>query len=364
LSAAANPAATLLTVVVGASLVFLMSSLLTRKVRFLAARMGVVDVPGGRRQHAQTTPRGGGLAIVAVVLVLAWFLLAFGYSPSWTAAMAIGGLLVAIVGGLDDLLGLPALARLAVHLLAAGFVALFAWYPHALAVGVGPFGQLAGFGAVVWTTLLIGWTLNAVNFMDGIDGLAASTTVAVALGMLACGVVHHAGSLPPLAWLLLDVGVAAATGGFLYHNWPPATVFLGDVGSGFLGFALMVLALWADAASVAPLTCFLVLMGCFYVDTGWTLLRRALRFQPVWHAHSEHAFHQALRRGFSHRQISLAYLSVVLLWSAPLALLAATGWVPGWIVVTVAYLPLLAGAIALGAGTPAPEDASPGGEAQ
>jgi Fuc2NAc and GlcNAc transferase len=357
LTIAANAVGTVTAAVVAVALTSLLSAALTARVAALAARCGVVDQPGGRRHHARPTPRGGGLAIVLVVLAVALALAWAQQAPRWPLAVLGAGGLVALVGGLDDVVSVRAPLRLLAHLTAAFLVAALAWLPEARAsLAVASWSEPA---AVALVTLLLGWTLNALNFMDGVDGLASGYALVVAGGLLLCAAFAVGDVAPSTGWWALTLAIFAASAGFLRHNWSPAAVFLGDVGSGFLGFVLLALALWADAAGALPLGCFLLLMAPFYVDTGWTLLRRALRLQPIWRAHSEHVFHQLLRRRWSHRAISGAYLGVGGLWCLPLAMAVARAAAPSALLMTAGYLPLFALAIGLGGGRPAPSGSGP-----
>jgi Fuc2NAc and GlcNAc transferase len=181
------------------------------------------------------------------------------------------------------------------------------------------------------------WLLNLYNFMDGIDGIAGVEAVTVALA--ACLLAWLAG-LGVEAWwpmLLLAAGVA----GFLVWNWPPARIFMGDAGSGFIGLMLGLLSIQAAQLSFELLAGWLVLLAVFVTDATLTLLRRLLRGQPLTEAHRSHAYQYAARRLGGHRSVTLAVAGINLLWLLPIAALMVTGWlatIPGLV---LAYAPLV-----------------------
>jgi len=212
--------------------------LLTPVVRRYSLARGLLDIPNERSSHTVPTPRGGGLAIVVVVLAgVGWLGLA-GYLPGPSTAALLGGMLVAAIGWLDDRKGVPAPVRLAAHAVAAMWAVWWLKGLPSLVVGQGT-ANLGGFGTVLAAVAIV-WAINLTNFMDGIDGLAAVEASTVAL----IGAALLAPVNPPLA------GAAAITGGaalgFLPWNWQRARIFLGDVGSGFLGYSLATLALASE----------------------------------------------------------------------------------------------------------------------
>lgn len=245
--------------------------------RRYAIRRALIDHPGDRRSHHVPTPRGGGLGIAAALLLaLAWLAWAL---PAWRTVLlgAAGGLaLVAGIGLADDHRPLPATLRLLVHALAAALLGGALWLQ----------------GASAWHCLaaaaLALVLVNAWNFMDGIDGLAASQAALAALGyaLLADGAA---------AWLAAALLAAAA--GFLPFNFPRARVFMGDVGSCALGYGLacvVALALREEAIGKAPLL--LLPLLAFLLDSGFTLFSRILNKERWWQAHAQHAYQHWARR--------------------------------------------------------------------
>ena len=307
----------------------------------------LLDVPNDRSSHCRPTPRGGGLGLVVAHLVgvLAASLLALATCELATMLIG-GGLLVATVGLLDDLGHVQVSRRLICHLLA--FVWAVWWLGGLPPVDFG-FGaiDLGPMGTVPMLVYLV-WFLNLFNFMDGIDGIAGaqalsmSVTASLLLWICADGV----NSALPL--LLL----AAATGGFLVWNWPPAKIFMGDVGSGYLGFALGALALWTVVEGWLTVWVWLILGGAFLADATVTLLVRARHGTTLAEAHRSHAYQRLSRYWGSHRLVTLAFVAVNVVWLAPWALLAALRSHLGAACAMAALSPLFLLAARLGAGRP------------
>lgn len=281
--------------------------------RYAEARL--MDLPNARSSHAVPTPRGGGLAIALVALAGIALLGAVGVLPWRTAgALAGGGALIAGIGWVDDHQHVAAPVRAGVHLLAAAWAL---WLLGGLpGVTLGAVELRLGMAGSVLGALGIFWILNLYNFMDGIDGLAGGEAVTV--GVFGGALLLAAGS-PGLAAAAFVV--AAAGAGFLAWNWHPARIFMGDVGSGMLGYLFAVLAVASERAGAVPLVAWMILLGVFVVDATVTLLRRALRGEKVYAAHRSHAYQRAVQAGWSHARVSGAVLAV----NVVLAGLAAWG---------------------------------------
>jgi len=269
----------------GCAVICAVSVLGTWAARGYALRRQLLDQPGERRSHQVATPRGGGMAIVlAVSIALAWA--AWQWPAQRNAALiALAGLLlVAGIGWWDDHRPLAARWRLAVHLLAS-----LAWGALVWRLG----GQ-AWMGALA--ALFAVGLVNVWNFMDGINGLAVSQA---ALAALAYALVLA----PPLSWL--GWAVTAACLGFLPFNFPRARIFLGDGGSGGLGFMLAMLFGIGLASGLGVWSLWLPL-STFLVDAGFTLAARILSRQRWWEPHAQHVY-QRLARRFGHTQVTLGY---------------------------------------------------------
>ena len=283
------------------AIIALATAVATWTARRYALRGNLMDQPGERRSHQIATPRGGGIAIVLTVLAAAFYLMSRqpAVEPLWVGFLS-GLLVVAGIGWWDDHRPLSPWLRLAVQgvaamLLATGVVLQTGdWLP----------AMVAFVAAMV--------LVNVWNFMDGINGLAVSQAgmAAAAYAMLLTG-----------DWRWMALTVAAACLGFLPFNFPRARIFLGDVGSGALGFMLAGLAtttLLAVPPSAAPLL--MLPLSVFLVDAGFTLLRRILRREQWWTPHVTHLYQIAARR-LGHGAVTMTYaassgvtLSLMLAW--------------------------------------------------
>jgi Fuc2NAc and GlcNAc transferase len=306
-------------------------------LRYALAR-DLLDHPNERSSHAAPTPRGGGLGIVGAFLAGLAALYALGeINVMLFAAVAGGGIAIAAVGFVDDHGHLSPSVRLAVHFVAVAWALYWLCGMPPLPVGGGYVLDGPAWTAVGAVGLV--WLLNLYNFMDGIDAIAGVEAVCVGLGAALL-----AGS--PV-WVL----VAAAAAGFLVLNWPPARIFMGDVGSGFLGFVLGVLAVDAAAWEQLPLASSAILLGVFLVDATVTLVRRWLHGERLSQAHRSHAYQHAARRFGGHRPVVLVVIAVNVLWLLPWAWVAQA-W-PRWglAAAIAAMAPLAWSTWRIGAGT-------------
>ncbi len=313
-------------------------------VRHYALNNNILDLPNSRSSHTCPMPRGGGLAIF-LAFAAACFALCIGdlLDSKTTLTLLSAGGAIGIVGFLDDRWELRARTRLAVHLAAAILVVS--------TLGGLPEAQLARWGlsafwvASIFTVLVIVWGTNLFNFMDGIDGIAASEAIFFSV----------AGAW--LNWADGDLGmsvallsVAAATLGFLAWNWPPARIFMGDVGSGFLGFMITALAVLASRRGGTPIEVWPILGGVFVVDATTTLIRRIVRGDAFMEPHNTHAFQHLARRLRSHKRVTLIVIAVNLLWLYPWAYWVNRHPSMGPICVAAALTPLVLIALKFNAG--------------
>lgn len=323
-----------------------MSFILTLFLRRTANVIGLIDVPNERSSHAVPTPRGGGLAIVIASLAgTALLAVLGGIGTHLCVALIVGGAMVATVGFIDDRNSLSAGKRLVVHFIAA--IWAIAWIGPLTSlriansvVQLGPIGYLL-------STLGIVWFLNIFNFMDGIDGIAGSETVFICAAVVLAA--YFSGTLKEIPISASVIGFATA--GFLLWNWPPAKIFLGDVGSGYLGFMIAALALAQARVDPSALWTWLIIGGVFVVDADITLIRRFLRGEHLALAHREHAF-QWLARKFGHATVTISVILVNVLWLLPCAVASVIWPVYAFWIALLALSPLVIGAIAIGAGRP------------
>lgn len=320
---------------------------LTGALRRYALAKSLLDIPNERSSHAVPTPRGGGLAVVLTFLLGLVALTITGFVPVFLFLGLFGaGGLVAAIGWADDRKDIPARFRLAGHF-AAGVWALF-WLGGLPQLPVFGLEVNLGISGHVLAAFYLVWLLNLYNFMDGINGIAGIEAITVCTGgAVLCWLCPGCTNGSWAASLLL----AAATAGFLVWNFPRARIFMGDVGSGFLGMLLGTLSLAAGWSTPELFWAWIILLGTFVVDATITLIRRGLRGEKVYQAHRSHAYqHAALKYG--HTLVALGYGVINLLWLLPIAALVALGLIGGLTGVIVAYLPLILLAVCFKAGLP------------
>lgn len=297
--------------------------------------LGLIDIPNERSSHASPRPRGGGLGIVIALIAGMLICLPFlATMVSWSLVLT-GAAAVAGVGFIDDLRPVSIAWRLLAHVV-AGVLLLMA-LPSPLSIELGSGWVLTESVARVVSLLGVIWLINAFNFMDGIDGLAGSEAMFVGLGAAVLIALTHPGHpMIVVAGLL-----AAACAGFLVLNWPPARIFLGDVGSGFLGFVVAGLALWAMSEKLTSQWPWIILNGLFIVDATFTLVRRGIRGERIFAGHRQHAYQRLSRRWSSHRRVTSFAMVVNFLWLLPCAVVSVL--LPEWApeVVAIALLPIV-----------------------
>ncbi|MES9907148.1 MAG: glycosyltransferase family 4 protein [Candidatus Thiodiazotropha sp.] len=346
------------------ALSFSLSLGLTGLARSYALRRGLMDRPNNRSSHLVETPRGGGIAFVLVYLALLAGVMISSLSTDdldhkLHLTLLLGDGLVVAIGYIDDHRHVSAMVRFTVHLIAAVIAVTLLRMP---AIDLWPGLSLEGWwlDALMVTGLV--WLLNLYNFMDGIDGIASLQGIAVLCGAALLLMLNHAGS-EATAWLLI---LAACLAGFLVWNWPPAKIFMGDAGSGFIGYALGVFALYTANAYPISLWSWLILLGLFVVDATWTLGVRMAHGEKWYRPHAKHAYQHLARqrqslsidrglsaehsRSLAHRWVILQGLLINLLWLLPLAWLAAVFPGYGLLLTLIAFVPLVILVRLLGAG--------------
>lgn len=278
------------------------------RLRFDSAGL---DTPGHRSLHSQPTPHGGGLGIVVVAVGIGLFL-------GLPAALLGGMVALALISIIDDWRPLPFWVRLIAHLLAATCVVFL----H----------SDRGVEVLIVATLLIAWSTNAYNFMDGADGLAGSMAV---IGFAAYAVGFWRAD--ELEFALLCIAVVVASLMFLRFNWHPARIFMGDVGSVPLGFLAGALGWYGIIHGVWPVWFPVMVFSPFFFDASLTLLRRVLRREKIWQAHREHYYQRMVRMSGRHDLTCRRWIAVMVLAAlvalAGLALPVGGGWllVVSWV---------------------------------
>jgi len=287
-----------------ALLVFVISAVIVDLVIVLATRYRLVDLPNRRSAHALPTARGGGIAIV-ITMAAAATAAAFRW-PTMSMPIMLGtlapALVIGFVGMIDDMQPLRATLRLFIHIAVA---AAITWVLGPLQAIIIPGLPEVTLGWAAWPVTIV-WIVgltNAFNFMDGIDGMAALGAVIVGLAIAS---IAFAVWVPPL--IVLGAFAAAAAAGFLVFNWSPARVFMGDVGSAFLGtfFAAMPLLFPPHLRGLVFVPIAMALWPYIY-DPFMSVLRRACNGHNPLHPHREFLFHRLVRSGVPHARVTLLY---------------------------------------------------------
>ena len=272
-------------------------------------RRNLLDIPNERSSHIRPTPRGGGLIIVLASLIVYAFYTTF-ISQNFSWSYFCGSILIAFVSWLDDLFSVSVVFRILVHSISAILVIYSLGYFQTFQIAYIERANLGTYG-VILTFLWIVWLTNAFNFMDGIDGIAATQAITSGLGWLIIGKI-----LDLDATSFYGGVIAFASLGFLIHNWYPAKIFMGDVGSAFLGYTFAVFPLLAikenpHFAASLPLVSIL-LVWLFVFDTFVTFFRRVIKREKVWKAHRTHIYQRLVIAGHTHVNVTILYGAVSL----------------------------------------------------
>jgi UDP-N-acetylmuramyl pentapeptide phosphotransferase/UDP-N-acetylglucosamine-1-phosphate transferase len=266
----------------------------------------ILDRPNERSSHTTATPIGGGWAIVILVLLTALFSLK-DITLIHALVYITCAVVLAWVGWRDDVRSLSPTFRFLVQaVVAAASIFVMGYFKFVTIPMVGeiPLGIVGILITFLW---IIGMT-NAYNFMDGIDGMAGGVAVAGGLGWM---MLASNAKTPFAFWVAF--AVAASSLGFLGHNWPPARIFMGDVGSTFLGYTFAVLPLLSSDKSGDALMLGTLLMWTTIMDAGVTFIKRVLRRENVFAPHRTHLFQRLVIAGYSHAAVSSLYISLTLL---------------------------------------------------
>lgn len=317
---------------------FLASVLLTGFVRSYALKAGMVDVPNHRSSHDTPTPRSGGLSFVILYPVLLALFSNTGIMPEISSIFVvtiIGGTAIAAVGYWDDRTDVHALYRIMLHTLVVAFVLYHVGAPDIIFPGL---FEISNYTAQFLVLLSVIWLLNLFNFMDGIDGLAAVEAVSVLLFAVVLITISNEQSDTFPVYLLL---LCALVCGFLVWNWPPAKIFMGDVGSSFLGYIIAMFALLSAHHGYLSLWTWIILLGVFIADSTVTLLTRIVNRETWYEAHRSHAYQRLARLWRSHGRVTLSVLAINIFWLFPLAWAAERYFDYQILIVLIAYLPLV-----------------------
>ena len=287
-------------------LLMLLSYISVWGIRRYSERHQIFDHPSERSSHTVPTPLGGGWAIVILVLITALFSLK-DISLIHAIVYIVCAMVLAWVGWRDDIRSLsPTLRFIVQGVVAAASIFVMGYFKF---VTIPMLGEIPlGIVGILITFLWIVGMTNAYNFMDGIDGMAGGVAAAGGLGWM---MLASNAKTPFSFWVAL--AVAASSLGFLGHNWPPAKIFMGDVGSTFLGYTFAVLPLLSSDKSGDALMLGTLLMWTTIMDAGVTFIKRAIRRENLFQPHRNHLFQRLVIAGYSHAAVSSLYIFLTLL---------------------------------------------------
>lgn len=264
-----------------------------------------LDYPNVRSLHQSPVPRSGGLAILAGIVIgfVGWAWTVPFYQNSW---WLLGIMLITVVSFADDKAAVHPFVRLIVHLSAALLLVPSGLIPETISV-IPLSLQLPFWIVKVISVVSIVWMINLYNFMDGIDGLAGGMTI-IGFSMLSILALQAGESL----YTGLCLVIIAATLGFMLFNFPPARIFMGDVGSSLLGYLAAIFIYWGQKEEIFPFWVGILIFSPFIVDASVTLCKRSVRGEKIWMAHREHYYQRLVLLGWSHKQTVLAEYGLML----------------------------------------------------
>ncbi|MFU7501996.1 MAG: UDP-phosphate alpha-N-acetylglucosaminyltransferase [Candidatus Tisiphia sp.] len=278
---------------------FIATSFLTWLLISSLPSFGVVDIPDPRRVHSRITPRGGGLAIVIVVIIA---LIAYEYFSTKTLINSIKIvpllLIISSISFLDDLISIPIFVRLVFHIICSTISIFLFLFPvvlfhHELPLYID--SMLSIIGLIVF--------LNIYNFLDGIDGISGAESIHLSITILILCYLKSDIIVNINFIIVLNIIILACSIGFLIFNWHPAKIFLGDVGSISLGFLLGLCLLLISASSVHLFVASSIASLYYLADGGLTILIRLVNKEKIWQPHLKHFFQKAVRNGKSHKEV-------------------------------------------------------------
>ncbi|RTK92662.1 MAG: glycosyltransferase family 4 protein [Rickettsiales bacterium] len=281
-------------------LISLISSLVLTKIliKFLK-NYGIVDIPCNRRSHVTTTPRGGGLVLVVIMMILfpisEYYMLGDFKNSNILLHVFLP---ISLISFWDDISHIAVPVRLLVHVICSALAIM--WWIHPYSVFHSQIPLYIDF--LIALLCLLGW-LNIYNFMDGIDGITASETIHLSITILAICFLNYDIILNVDIIIIITTIILGWTAGFICFNWHPAKIFVGDVGSISIGF-LLGICLISIAASSITLFVSCVIASLYYIaDGGLTILIRLFKGEKIWQPHLQHFFQKALKKGLSHSQV-------------------------------------------------------------
>jgi UDP-N-acetylmuramyl pentapeptide phosphotransferase/UDP-N-acetylglucosamine-1-phosphate transferase len=267
--------------------VLLISFLLTWVVKYIAVKKSIIDIPNDRSSHVTPTPRGGGLAVVVAFFMGLTYCFFIGKINKSLFYALLSGLPLTLIGFADDVISLKPGVRFLVQFICAGVALFFLGGLQSLTLATWNLNLIWLFTPVAFIAII--WSINLFNFLDGIDGYIGSEIIFLGLGIFLL--------TSDNSGILLAISVS----GFLIWNWPKAKIFMGDVGSTFLGFAIAIIAIHHQNTHVASMSVWLILTSVFWFDATITVIRRTENKEKLSQAHRKHAYQRIVQAGWSHQ---------------------------------------------------------------
>lgn len=328
----------------------LLALLLTPLVKKFAFWVGAVDAPNHRKVHTRIMPRLGGLAIF-LAFVGAYFVISPAlnvFNSDAAFGLLIGGAIIVITGALDDRFQLSPKWKLLGQLIAACVVVSFGLTIDLVNIPFGETNLPIGWLSIPITILWIVGVSNAINLIDGLDGLSAGVSGIATLTILVLALM-----MPNATVVLLSIILLGSIVGFMFYNFHPAKIFMGDSGALFLGFALATLSILGfKQAAVVSLLLPIMILGVPLSDTFFAIMRRYVNKLPISAPDKSHLHHCLLQMGFSHRTSVLIIYGIALIFGGSAvvcSVLMSQQILWGWVVIVVAlFLIMLVGAEAIG----------------
>lgn len=325
-------------------MILMLSFTLTFLLRYYALAKNLIDQPNHRSSHVIPTPRGGGIAfVVAFLSAIPCAMYLDVLILPVVMPIISGGIFVALLGFLDDHHGIGTMLRFIGHFIAA-IIALF-FLGSMPSISFASWSLPTSFFLDSFAVIYLVWLLNLYNFMDGVDGLAGVEALSICLGVVlidwCCG---------DFVLIYLPLMLAAGVTGFLVWNFPKACIFMGDVGSGFLGLVFGIMSIQSAMVNSRYFWSWVILLGVFIVDATLTLLLRFFRGDKVYEAHRRHAYQHAAQYFGGHVWVTVGVLILNMVWLLPWAILVALGLVDGVVGALLAYFPLVLLALVFKAG--------------
>ncbi len=290
-----------------------------------------LDIPNHRSAHTSPTPRGGGIAVVGSFFIgISLLLWKQQLSLDLFISIIIATIIVAITGLIDDYFNCSAIKRLIWHCVAASILS-YQLYSYTLILNI-------------FSIIYLVWLLNIFNFMDGIDSLTAMETITICINSM---ILYNITGINTHQLYLLPLTLSASVCGFVIFNLPPARIFMGDIGSGFLGILIGLFSLLAAKYSINLFFGWITLTAVFITDTSITLLRRWLNKEDIFTSHNQHAYQHAARYYKKHSKVTINIILINLLWLLPLAIIEQLPQFNHYkfnylLYTTIAYLPIIA----------------------